>query len=422
MARTRFKSKRARVGIILLAIGLAGLITIRLGDASDRGNLRLPVGAGTPAISLGVWHVLILASDGSLWSWGSDRWGWPVLGLGVTNRSTSLRRVGNATNWVGISAGISHNLAIKSDGTLWTWGRGLPYVRTPIATPAPAAPGHDWMQAAAGDIYSAAVKRDGTLWGWGVNWSGWLGSARANGSAAPLRIGSDTNWTKVWAGNRAGAAMRSDGSLWCWGDFPTPDDHTQTATISAPARGSPETNWVDAGFVGRTLFAVKSDGSLWAWGHEAERFTEATDPAQDAVPTRVGTNADWKAISTYTWNAFWPGSAGLIKKDGSLWLMAVTAPKPNGPTSPFPPPRLERAPFQGESVAYAGGAIGVALTAKGEVWSWGLVLGKPPSFHDRAAALVAKLVNRLPIRQKIASPPPYPAFVFRKEPWQLRNE
>jgi alpha-tubulin suppressor-like RCC1 family protein len=348
--------------------------------------------------------------------------GWPVLGLGVTNRSTSLRRVGDATNWVSISAGTSHNLAIKSDGTLWTWGRVLPYVRTPIAVPAPVAPGHDWKQAAAGDSYSVAVKTDGTLWGWGGNWSGWLGPARTNGSTVPIRIGSDTNWTKVWAGRAASVAMQDDGSLWCWGGFPSPDDHTQAATISTPRRISPDTNWVDAGFLGRTVFAIKWDGTLWAWGHDAERFTEATDPAQDAVPTRVGTNSDWKAISTHTWNPFWPGSAGLIQKDGSLWLMAATASKINGPTNPFPPARLQRTAFQGESVAYAGGAMGVALTAKGEVWSWGSVLGKPPSFRDRALTVVAELVNHLPIQKKIAPPYPRPAFAFRKEPWQLRNE
>ena len=57
------------------------------------------MGNGTPAISLGERHGLILASDGSLWSWGSDFLGWPVLGLGNVAPQTRLRRVGNETNW-----------------------------------------------------------------------------------------------------------------------------------------------------------------------------------------------------------------------------------------------------------------------------------------------------------------------------------
>lgn len=248
----------------------------------------------------------------------------------------------------------------------------------------------------------------------------------------PVRIGSDTNWIKVWAGNRAAVAMQADGSLWCWGDIPNPDVHTQAATISAPMRNSPDTNWVDAGLVGDTAFAIKSDGTLWAWGSQAHIYTEASDPAQDAVPTRVGTNSDWKAISTCTRGWWCPG---LTKKDGSLWLMDATDPNPNGPKSPYPPVRFRRAAFKRESVAYAGGAlhfvapgahlgIGVALTANGEVWTWGVVLGEPPSFHDRALNLAVKLVNYLPIRKRIPPPypDPYPASVFREEPWQLRNE
>ncbi len=419
----------------MLAVGLTGLITSLLTGSSDRGKLRLLVGTGTPAISLGDLHGIILASDGSLWSWGSEKLGWPVLGLGgLTNRSSSLRRIGEDTNWVSISAGASHNLAIKSDGTLWTWGQSKQDHLTrprPIPAPALAAPGNDWKQAAAGGVHSVALKKDGTLWGWGNNWAGRLGIAPTNGSAVPVRIGSDTNWTRVWAGNLTTVAMQSDGSLWCWGDFPNPEFRTPTAPIPAPMRISPDTNWVDAGLVGDTAFAIKPDGTLWVWGNQAHMFTEASDAARDAVPTRVGTNADWKALSACTGGYWW--CPGLIKKDGSLWLMETTDPNPNGPSKPYPPVRFRRAAFQGEYVAYAGGAfhlhvpgphlgIGVALTANGEVWTWGAVLGEPLSFRHRAQALGVKLLNYLPLRKKIPPPYPYPLEVFREEPWRLHNE
>jgi len=90
MALTRFKSKIVGVAIIVLAVGLTGLITSLLNGSSDCGRLRLPVGTGAPAISLGDLYGLILASDGSLWSWGSEKLGWPLLGLGgLRNRSNS---------------------------------------------------------------------------------------------------------------------------------------------------------------------------------------------------------------------------------------------------------------------------------------------------------------------------------------------
>lgn len=59
MARTRFRGKIVPVAMMALAIGLAGLITSLLSDSSGRGKLRLPVGTGTPAISLGDWHLPI---------------------------------------------------------------------------------------------------------------------------------------------------------------------------------------------------------------------------------------------------------------------------------------------------------------------------------------------------------------------------
>src|SRR6516162_1202075 len=118
---------------------------------SEGGRLKLPVGHGTPAVSVGERHGLILAADGSLWTWGCDFLGWPVLGLSNrVNQTTTLRRIGKDTNWVRISAGDSHNLALKSDGTLWTWGESVPCPNsrpTPIWAPALAAPGSDWKYA-----------------------------------------------------------------------------------------------------------------------------------------------------------------------------------------------------------------------------------------------------------------------------------
>src|SRR5438445_13352643 len=117
MARTKSKIRLLVRAILLLAAVIVILLVVTSENFSSKGRLRLPVGPGSPAISLGERHGLILASDGSLWSWGSDFAGWPVLGLGNLNRTTKLRRIGNDTDWINIAAGKSYNLAIKSDGT-----------------------------------------------------------------------------------------------------------------------------------------------------------------------------------------------------------------------------------------------------------------------------------------------------------------
>lgn len=415
----------------LLAMVLALLVWQALNGPGGAGKSRLPVGSRVPVIALGERHGLILASDGSLWSWGADYLGWPVLGLGKgTNTSTTLRRIGHETNWVSISAGVSQSLAVKSDGTLWTWGqlvraRGKSLAPFSSAVPVSAAPGNDWKQAAAGGVHSLAIKLDGTLWAWGNNWAGSVGIASTNGSSVPVQVGAATNWVKVWASMLESAGLQSDGTLWYWGDNPDPSFKQDVGRITEPTRISDDTNWVDVGFGVNTVFAIKWDGTLWAWGREAHVYTGAADLARDVQPLRVGTDSDWKAISPSP--GWW--CQGLIKKDGSLWLMDASDGEPNGPRPPYKPVRFRRVDFQKEYAGYAAGAVHAAgpgvhgpievlVTPQGEVWTCGLVLGDPLTLRGSTEALVTSLVRL--VRPKVARPPA-PA-VFRKEPWLLRNE
>jgi alpha-tubulin suppressor-like RCC1 family protein len=431
MAWTRLKITGVAAAAILLATGIVIVVTMLPAGLFSRDRLRLPVGKGTPAISLGRSHGLILASDGSLWSWGSDFPGGPVLGLGDVTPQTRLRRIGKETNWISISAGWTHNLAVKADGTLWAWGANL-FGRFGVGTvgrqnrmantPVPAAPGFDWKQAAAGMVHSVALKNDGTLWTWGDNSAGSLGTGSTNNSGVPVQVGSATNWIKVWAGILESVALQSDGSLWCWGQNPDPAFPKGTGANRIPTRVSPDTNWVDVGFGLNTVFATKSDGTLWAWGREAHVYTGAADQTLDATPTRVGTNSDWRSISAC--GLWW--CQGLTKKDGSLWLMDASDGEPNGPRPPYKPVRFRRVELQKAMVAYTAGAapaagpgvhapICVALTRDGEVWTWGLMLGDPRSLGNRLAYRAVKLANRLGYKGE----PPYASPVIHQTPWQL---
>ena len=416
MKRTKLKS-RVVVGAGVLLVITCAILTARLSVAVfGRRSLKLSAGNLVPAISLGERHGLIVASDGSLWSWGSDFLGWPVLGLGDRAKpSPRLRRIGHENNWVSISAGVGHSLAIKSDGTLWTWGESVQeqFARPkPAGTPVPAAPGNDWKQAAAGGIHSVALKKDGTLWAWGNNWAGSVGSTSPEGSSVPVQIGSETNWIRIWAGSLETVGMQSDHSLWYWGDSPDPACDMKAGRIPFPMLISPDTDWVDVGFGVNTVFAIKANGTLWTWGRQAHVYTGASDTAKDATPTRIGTDSDWQSISAAA--GWW--CQGLIKKDGSLWLMDASDGKPNGPQPPYKPVRFRRIEFPKPYVAYAGGAvhaaapgmhgpIGVILTSTGEVWTWGLVLGDPSPLTSILAFL--------------AHPSDVPLFVFREKPWRL---
>src|SRR5207249_1875758 len=110
---------RGLVAGVFMALVVAAIFFLTRSPSKHPGQVgrpRLPVGAGTPAIGVQGAHGVILASDGSLWSWGANADGWPVLGLGKITNQPSLRRIGNETNWVSIAVGEDHTLAIKSDG------------------------------------------------------------------------------------------------------------------------------------------------------------------------------------------------------------------------------------------------------------------------------------------------------------------
>lgn len=418
--------------IALLVIFLVLIINISLRN----GGLRLPVGKGTPAISLGEVHGIILASDGSLWSWGTDFLGWPVLGLGKVSKQTHLQRIGNDNDWVGISSSAARNLAIKSNGTLWAWGENL-HGQFGVGTagktnpmskiPVPAAPGNNWKQAVAGGGHSVGLKKDGTLWAWGVNWAGQLGNGSTSNSLVPVQVGSSTNWIKVWSGILEVVAQQSDGSLWYWGENPDPAFPQGSNAFLVPIRVSPDTNWLDVGFGVNTVFAIKSDGTLWTWGRNADAYTGVTNQAPGVItPLRIGTDGDWRGISTCGLG-WW--CSGLTKKDGSFWFMDASDSQPNGPRPPYKPVQFRRVELPKDVVAYTAGAahaaapghhepIGVAVTRDGEVWTWGMVLGDPPTFTSRMQDCAVKLAGLFHRKIQLIDPPP----VVRKDLWQLKNE
>jgi alpha-tubulin suppressor-like RCC1 family protein len=72
---------------------------------------------------------IILKSDGTVWTWGANSPGGKLgLGSAVTNRMlvpVEVHGAGNVDYLHSISAimgGEVHNVALKSDGTVWTWG------------------------------------------------------------------------------------------------------------------------------------------------------------------------------------------------------------------------------------------------------------------------------------------------------------
>jgi alpha-tubulin suppressor-like RCC1 family protein len=100
----------------------------------------------------------------ALWTWGGGFTNSGKLGNAtITNTSTPVTTFAGGTNWKQVSGGGSHIAAIKTDGTLWTWGEGTggrlgnastADISTPVTT---FAGGTNWKQVDSGDFNIVAV-------------------------------------------------------------------------------------------------------------------------------------------------------------------------------------------------------------------------------------------------------------------------
>lgn len=176
------------------------------------------------AVAAGDTHSMARRADGALLAWGGNAKG--QLGNGTVAASLAPAQVGTAS-WVSLSAGASHSVAIRSDGTLWTWGDnaqgqlGL-NIAANVNKMEPqqvllAGTANNWSAIAAGGGHTLALRTDGSLWTWGSNSNGQVGNDTLNNQFAPVQIGSSTAWTAIAAGSQHSVAMMVDNTLWAWG-------------------------------------------------------------------------------------------------------------------------------------------------------------------------------------------------------------
>jgi alpha-tubulin suppressor-like RCC1 family protein len=377
MAWTKMKTAAVTGAVILLGAVGTVVVTSQLRHAPlfQTGRMKLPTGDVEPMIAKGSGYGVILASDGSLWSWGEEPDGWPVLGLANLKKAKSLHRIGTDNDWKFVSSGGYGSLAIKADGSLWGWGANFAYQLgdgTKITRPAPvqSIPGNDWVWAAGGEASSFAIKSDGTLWAWGDNWAGELGTGNRTPTTNAVQVGTASNWIKVWCGGIQTVGLQSDGSLWFWGTLT--GSGRDTNTLQVPTQISPDTNWVDVCFGYFTMFAIKSDGTLWSWGLTANYYTGAGTNMNDQ-PMQVGTDNHWQSCASCSGGFY----ALLMKRDGSLWAMDASDHRIVKPPSQYKPIAFRKIDVPKDIVSYVAGGdnVGVVLTRDGEVWTWGNVMG-----------------------------------------------
>jgi len=247
----------------------------QLGDGTYSYDSNTPVRVsgltGIRAIAGGGLHSLALKSDGTVWAWGRNNYG--QLGdLTFTTTSVPVQVVG-LSNMTVIAAGFDHTLALERNGTVWAWGRndyGQLGDGTNATTngPVPVSGLFGIRAIAGGGLHSLALKSDGTVWAWGYNLLGQLGNGTYTTSNTPVQVSGLTNVIAIAGGYFHNLALKSDGTVWTWGwnYYGQLGDGTYSYDSNTPVQVSGLTGMIALAGGGSHSLALRSDGRVWAWG------------------------------------------------------------------------------------------------------------------------------------------------------------
>jgi alpha-tubulin suppressor-like RCC1 family protein len=329
----------------------------QLGDNTSGTNRLVPVpvtatgvlaGKTVLALASGWYHTLALCSDGTVAAWGLNNKG--QLGDTTTTECHVPVRVnmGSGSALFGrrvmaVAAGLSHSLALCSDGTVAAWGgnldgqlgdNGMSGIQSlkPVAVNTNAGLsalyGKTVVAIATGTHHSLALCSDGTVAAWGPNTYGQLGNRSTAGSYVPVAVNTNSGVSALYgktvssvaAGAVHSVALCSDRTVVAWGRNNNGQLGINTTwSTNAPAAAS--TDAAVSALYGKTVVAIAaganhtlalcSDGTLAAWG--SNLYGELGDDGASGVssikPVAVNTNLGVSVLNGRTVAAIAAGAS-----------------------------------------------------------------------------------------------------------------
>ncbi|KAL0212688.1 hypothetical protein RCL1_006314 [Eukaryota sp. TZLM3-RCL] len=179
----------------------------------------------TDAVSVfcGWYHTLVVRSNGQVLAFGSNSYG--CLGDGTTSSRNSPVDVVDLSDVIAISAGHSHSIALISNGRVLSWGANLNgrLGRTPTTGSPSNRPGLvpnliDVVTISAESDHNLAVRSDGSVASWGNGANGRLGNGGTSNSYQSIQnCGSFSSAVNVSAGGAHSLILLEGGDLWATG-------------------------------------------------------------------------------------------------------------------------------------------------------------------------------------------------------------
>jgi alpha-tubulin suppressor-like RCC1 family protein len=357
-----------------------------IGDLSSYSNEMSVSSSGVVAIAAGDSHSLVLDADLRIWSWGSNGVG--QLGLGDTVDRVMPNRIDSDFDWYAfnginyIATGLSHSIALKTDGTLWSWGtNGRGQLGTGdtsgLDTYAPEQVDNnsDWSTISVGSIHTVAIKTNRTIYSWGGNSYGELGIEGVD-RYTPTQIGTDSDWASLVSGPYHTLARKTNlsgsGTIWGWGHnfYGQLGDGTVYTLRNTPIQIGTDSDWAIITAGGFQSFGIKSNYTLWACGNNQYGQLGLGDTANRTTITQIGTANDWSAITTGGYNLY--GHTIALKTNRTVYSSGLNSYGQLGLGDTVNRNTLTQIGTDIDwSVVSAGGFHTIALKNNETIWVWG---------------------------------------------------
>jgi len=273
-------------------------------------------------------------AEGTPYTFGSNTFGQ----LGDGSLSTASRAtpgpVTGLDDAIDVAGGREHLLALRADGTVMAWGsddngqQGNGPGNTNQYEPELVPGLTGIVDVDDGHYHSIALKDDGTAWTWGYGSFGQLGNDSTSAQVhSPVQFGSLSNIERVYGGRDMTLVLLDDGTVWCAGSnaFGECGTGATTSKVTVPIEVEGISDVVDlAGGRNHTL-AIKDDGTVWAWGdNNSGQLGDGTDDNFREEPEQVAglsnivdvaAGADHSVAVTasgdvYTWGSGYRGQLG----------------------------------------------------------------------------------------------------------------
>lgn len=303
---------------------LYGTGGFRIVGANTSSPVQIGVTDEWADLAMGGKAVCGIKTDGTLWGWGYKQ---DFGSNGHTADKSTPTQIGSGTDWVQVAglAGVGDHgggFALNDSGAVYAWGSqgffgslGDGTVTHPGAGYMTQTSISNVAKVFAGRGGGGAIKTDGTLWLWGRGDRGQLGQGDAIHRSTPVQVGSDTDWVTGSVGGLFCAFIKDDDTMWMWGQGNNGQQgNGGTANVSSPVQlGGAEWKSVVCSY--ETVSAVKTDGTLWSWGRglRGERG-DGTTVQNQLTPVQIGTDTDWDSVGDSN-----ERSHVFIKTDGTVW-------------------------------------------------------------------------------------------------------